>query len=85
MLVTTLLLSGEPLVAVVSSQTAHASSLTYIVCHAGSGGPGGVASRGMDGGRGGNGGDCLIYGAKGGTGGTSAGHGANGGNVIFQP
>lgn len=85
MLVTTLLLSGEPLVAIVSSQAAHANGVAYIVCYAGNGGDGGVASHTTDGGRGGNGGDCLIHGAKGGTGGTSSGNGANGGNVFFYP
>ena len=60
MLITALLLSGESLAAVVSSQAAHASTITYIVCNAGDGGPGGVSSHSTDGGRGGNGGDCLI-------------------------
>ena len=84
-LVTTLLLSGEPLVAIVSSQAAHADGIVYITCYAGNGGNGGIANNTNDGGRGGNGGDCLIHGAKGGTGGTSGGNGGNGGNVFFQP
>ena len=84
MLVAALLLTGESLVAIGSSQAAHASSVTYIVCNAGDGGDGGVANRTTDGGRGGNGGDCIIHGAKGGSGGSS-GHGSNGGNVHFVP
>jgi hypothetical protein len=84
-LVTALLLSGESLVAIGSSHPAHANGVIYIVCRAGDGGHGGVASHINDGARGGNGGDCVIHGAKGGTGGTSSGHGANGGNVLFEP
>jgi hypothetical protein len=96
LLVTALLLSGETLVTTASSQAAHANSVThthangvtYIMCRAGDGGHGGVATFTTDGGRGGNGGDCLINGgAKGGTGGTSTGpggHAGEGGNVFFH-
>ena|SRR5579864_8438585 len=88
MLIATLLFSGESLVAIASSQVAHAdaSNITYIVCSAGNGGHGGLSIAATDGARGGNGGDCLIYSAKGGGGGTSTGNnGANGGNVLFEP
>jgi hypothetical protein len=84
LLVTAILLSGESLVAVASSQAAHASSVTYIICKAGDGGDGGLSIHTIDGGRGGTGGDCLIGGAKGGTGGTSSGRG-DGGHAFFGP
>ena len=85
MLLTTLLLSAEPLATIVSGQSVHTNSFTYIACSAGPGGEGGVASHGSSGGTGGSGGDCVIHGIKGGTGGTSNGAGASGGDIFLRP
>jgi hypothetical protein len=56
-LVSTILLSGEILAAMVPSQTVHASN-----CRAGYGGPGGLANSGQGGALGEVGGDCVIGG-----------------------
>ena len=59
-LISAVLLSGETLAIINSSQAVHAQ----IVCHAGNGGNGGNAVGGVAGADGGIGGDCVIGGHK---------------------
>jgi hypothetical protein len=57
-LVSTILLSGEILAAMLPSQTVHATN-----CHAGYGGAGGLTNSGQSGATGDAGGDCIIGGS----------------------
>jgi hypothetical protein len=59
-LVSTILLSGEILAAMLPSQTVHA----YVNCLSGPGGHGGLGYGGQDGAMGQVGGDCVIGGRK---------------------